>query len=260
MYFDICQHFNRYFSLSIANTEELKAEVYKIRYGVYCEELGYESVDNFPNKMERDDFDSHSVHCLLKHKPTGSYAGCVRIVLPHGEKISSFPWQKYESQLIYPHPEARKKRICEISRLAVRSQFRKRKGDGESPLGGVFPDVAGGKRRFPLIAMSLYWAAFCLALNLKLDIFCIIEPRLARHLRRCGFQYCLVSHLFEFRGKRGIYFTKPVELLDSLDRETYEFFYLLNSVVSEGLQQEGYIEKAFAAMEPTLLKQVAIVR
>lgn len=266
--FNLCQHFDRYFSLVVANSQLLQEEVYKIRYQVYCEELNYEPPENFPNGMETDIYDTHSIHCLLKHKSTGMYTGCVRIIIPKNEHCESpnslpanldssetdklaFPWQKFASAMVYPSPEYEWTNICEISRLAVRAEFRKRQGDDEIPLGTALPDLSGGQRRFPLIAMSLYWAAFCLALNLNLDIFAIMEPRLARHLRRCGLRYCMISDLFEYHGQRAIFYTKPSELLEYLDAETYAFFNLLNDTVVSGLVEAGYITKPFNLPQQT---------
>lgn len=261
MSFDISQHFDQYFSLKIANTEELLKEVYRIRYEVYCEELQYESTENFPDGLEKDAYDSHSIHCLLLHKATGTYAGCVRIILPQKGTIKPiFPWQKFEPSLIYDYPEHKLKNLCEISRLAVRSQFRKRKGDDELPLAGISAEGNGGKRRFPLIAMSLYWSAFCLALNFNLDIFAIMEPRLARHLRRFGLSYCMFSELFEHHGTRGIFFTKPPELLDSLELENYKFFYFLNNIIATSLCESKHISYPFFVHQPDYSTHTADIK
>ena len=251
MSFDLCQHFSRYFSLVIADNSELLQEVYRIRYQVYCQELNYEPPTKFPDKMERDLYDRHSIHCLLKHKPTGKYAGCVRIIIPEKKtKKTAFPWQKFADKIVYPHSTYEWTNVCEISRLAVIAEFRKRKGDSDLPLGMLLPDRSGGQRRFPLIAMSLYWAAFCLALNLRLDIFAIMEPRLARHLRRCGLSYCLVSELFELHGKRGIFYTKPPELPECLDSDSYQFFEMLNGIIATNLLKIGHITTPFPVIKP----------
>jgi N-acyl amino acid synthase of PEP-CTERM/exosortase system len=260
MSLDLCQHFDRYFSLLVADSQLLKQEAYKIRYQVYCQELNYEPPENFPDGMETDLYDNHSIHCLLKHKPTGVYAGCVRIIVPQKHTYKSiFPWQQFASKMVYPSPEYEWSNICEISRLAVRGEFRKRQGDDDIPLGTVLPDLHGGQRRFPLIAMSLYWAAFCLALNLELDIFAIMEPRLARHLRRCGLSYCMVSDLFDYHGQRAIFYTKPPELLEYLDLETYNFFTLLNKVIARDLARAKYISQPFTLPQPTPLTKVALI-
>lgn len=275
MSFDICQHFDRYFSLLVADSELLQQEVYKIRYQVYCQELNYESPENFPDEMETDIYDNHSIHCLLKHKPTGIYAGCVRIIIPQNRTLkmqrypsdlypqesykTTFPWQKFASNMVYPNPDYEWTNICEISRLAVLSDFRKRKEDDDIPLGTILPDINGGQRGFPLIAMSLYWAAFCLALNLELDSFAIMEPRLARHLRRFGLRFCLVSDLFEYHGARGIFFTKPLELLEYLDSENYAFVAFLNKIIVQYLSGSGYIKQPFALNQKASLANIAFI-
>jgi hypothetical protein len=107
--------------------------------------------------------------------------------------------------------------------------------------------------------MSLYWAAFCLALNLELDIFAIMEPRLARHLRRCGLSYCMVSDLFDYHGQRAIFYTKPPELLEHLDLETYNFFSLLNKVIARDLARAKYISQPFTLPQPTPLTKIAFI-
>ena len=95
----IAEHFLNYFSLSIADTPELQKEVYRIRYQVYCEELEYEPKENFPDGMEIDIYDQKSIHYLLKHNATESYAGCVRVVLPEKRQCKSqFPWQQVISE------------------------------------------------------------------------------------------------------------------------------------------------------------------
>ena len=241
MSFDISQHFDQYFSLKVANTEELLNEVYRIRYEVYCEELQYESPENFSDGLEKDICDKHSINCLLQHKSTGTYAGCVRLILPPNKSFNStFPWKKFASSITYPYSDYQWDNIGEISRLAVRSQFRKRKEDGELPVGSTLPSNSN-RRRFPLITMSLYWAAACLALNSNLDLFAIMQPRLARHLQKCGLRYSLISDLFDFHGERGIFLIKSSELIENLEPNTYDFFCYINNIIVEGLPQLQYI-------------------
>ncbi|MGK7950603.1 MAG: GNAT family N-acyltransferase [Xenococcaceae cyanobacterium] len=66
---NITQHFDKYFQLIVANTAELKQEVFSIRYQVYCEELNFEPAENFPNGLEKDIYDERSIHYLLQHRP-----------------------------------------------------------------------------------------------------------------------------------------------------------------------------------------------
>ena len=77
--------FARYFELSLALTAEQKESVFRVRYNVYCEEFGYEDPAAFQDHLEKDTFESRSIHCLVTHIPTGLPAGCVRLVTTDAE-------------------------------------------------------------------------------------------------------------------------------------------------------------------------------
>ena len=76
----LVRSFQEFFTVQIASTAEEKSKVYGIRYRVYCDEFGYESIDKFPDEEEKDEFDDFSLHCLIMHKRSGLPAGCVRLV------------------------------------------------------------------------------------------------------------------------------------------------------------------------------------
>src|SRR5262245_36195749 len=78
--------FHRYFDIVPADTDRLRDEAFRIRYEVYCEELKFEPKHHYPDKLECDHYDDQSLHCLLRYKPTGEYAGCVRVVFPNPHK------------------------------------------------------------------------------------------------------------------------------------------------------------------------------
>ena len=72
--------FHRYFNAVAASSDELRREVYRIRYDVYCDELRFEDPARFPDKQEIDPYDRLSLHCLLLHRTSNTFAGCVRFV------------------------------------------------------------------------------------------------------------------------------------------------------------------------------------
>ncbi len=74
----ISKHFSQYLRPQIANSEELKQEVYRLRHQVYCAELKFESEN--ADQIEKDSFDSHSVHCFVRHLATDRMAGTVRLI------------------------------------------------------------------------------------------------------------------------------------------------------------------------------------
>ncbi|MGH8567684.1 MAG: GNAT family N-acyltransferase, partial [Gammaproteobacteria bacterium] len=82
---DLLTHFRKYFEILRADTPDLLEEAFRLRYEVYCGEgclPGFDPLD-YPDGLERDiyDYEHRSVHCLLRHRSTGSNAGTVRLVL-----------------------------------------------------------------------------------------------------------------------------------------------------------------------------------
>jgi N-acyl amino acid synthase of PEP-CTERM/exosortase system len=214
------KHFLNYFVPVVANTSELLDECYRIRYDVYCKDLGYEPMENFPDGREIDSYDPHSIHYLLRHIPSGLYAGCVRVIYASTQLEKKFPFEKVCSPKIDLIDEKRQN-FCEISRLAVRSNFRRRLGESSTPQGIIFAEnssetVAHERREHRVIAFSLYWISIIAAAHLNLDILALMEPRLVRHLKQCQIFSEQIGDLVEYHGSRAPYLIKANDLIERL--------------------------------------------
>jgi N-acyl amino acid synthase of PEP-CTERM/exosortase system len=211
--------FHKYFNAVSAASEELRSEVFRIRYDVYCDELRFEDPARFPDKQEIDPFDRFSLHCLLLHKASGAFAGCVRLVRVDPQAPADpLPFERlckgrmYEDVLARLVPDRHK--VGEISRLAVRSSFRRRKGESSVP-GGVVEERRGnfGGMRTPWIALGLYLSAAAIGLIKGLDgVFALMEPRLARRLGSYGIRFQQVGDPVEHRGERAPFFISRDDL------------------------------------------------
>ncbi|MFT4937525.1 MAG: N-acyl amino acid synthase of PEP-CTERM/exosortase system [Paraglaciecola sp.] len=218
----ISDHFSEYLSATFAHNETLRKESFKIRHNVYCEELKYEALS--PNQMETDGFDEHSSHCLIKHIPSGDFAGTVRVVRSENEQ-QLLPIEKYCISTISDnnvHPEDfSRSEICEISRLAVPVQFRKRQADNflGSATGVINERVYSERelRCFPFIAVGLYLSAasICVHYGIK-HCFVMMEPRLARSLRFVGIPFKQVGPVVEYHGQRAPYYISRELLMNGL--------------------------------------------
>tara|TARA_R110002153_G_scaffold940_10_gene4314 strand:+ start:10391 stop:11194 length:804 start_codon:yes stop_codon:yes gene_type:complete len=218
----VSRHFATYLSPVLATTPLLKDEAYRIRHGVYCEELKFEAEN--PAKIEKDDFDDYSFHCLIQHLPTHNYAGTVRVVRPetNGQTI---PIQKYCLNSISPgkiNPnDFKPHEICEISRLAVPNEFRRRKMDKYS---GASTGVINQQtysvnelRCFPFIAIGLYLSAASLVMENQIKhTFVMMEPRLARSMKFIGIEFEQIGPVIEYHGKRAPYYINPELLMENL--------------------------------------------
>lgn len=226
---NIGQHFQKHFLLKIAENDSLLEEVYRIRYNVYCEELEYEPKENFLDQQEKDIFDHRSIHCLLQHRESQIYAGCVRLVFPDRQNPRfSLPFEK----ICQTEPNHSPFSYGEVSRLAVRSDFRRRAGESQTPSGIVLFDernnITINKRRFPLIALSLYLAATSIVVIADMEgAFVLMEPCLARQLQYFGFPFVRIGEPVEHHGKRAPYQITQKDLFTSLPLEIQELFVMI---------------------------------
>jgi N-acyl amino acid synthase of PEP-CTERM/exosortase system len=135
--------------------------------------------------------------------------------------------------------------IGEVSRLAVVSGFRQRKGEASSPspISEADFQAQGPTSRFPFIPVSLYLGATAIARHVGIEhVFVLTEPRLASHFSRIGFDIRAVGGPIEHRGTRVpsmLSSSKVVERMRPLIRPLYEVI-------------ERAVEQAFAVRERRL--------
>lgn len=220
-------YFDRYFDVLPVRDAAARDAVYRLRYQVYCEELGYEDPQAFPDGRERDEFDAGSHYALLRHRGSERHVGCVRLILHRDEPQRPLPFETVCAGRIDRErldlPRLDRTRCGEISRLAVHHDFRRRVGEWQSPDGGNGPDAQrSGQRRWPLLPMSLFLSASALGLNMGLEqVFVMMEPRLARLLANCGIRFTPVGEVIDYHGQRGPFRITREELLGGLSSEAH---------------------------------------
>lgn len=244
----ISRAFHKYFKIVPADTEALRQEVYRIRYAVYCRELQYENENDFPDGLESDQYDPHSRHCLLYHRPSSRYAGCVRLVLanpthPH----SAFPFETacrghLHTTEVDPS-RLNRHSFGEISRLAVLGSFRRRKGEQNVPGGIIPPPQPAGdveRRVFPHIALGLDLAAASVGLLAGLDsVFAMMELRLARRLKHYGIVFRQVGEIVDHHGQRGPFQITREALFEHISPE---ISYVLEVIQSDLAVADGWFQ------------------
>jgi len=122
--------FDDYFEVFLADSVEGKDKHYHIRYQVYCEEMGFEKINN-QNKCEKDRWDDHSVHFLVRLKGTDQWVGAMRLVLPNKQKLPMLEHCTIDEKI----RASDFLNYAEVSRLCVVKEIRRRKTDGGPPLG-----------------------------------------------------------------------------------------------------------------------------
>lgn len=241
----IIDSFKEYFSVKVASTADLKRQVYNIRHQVYCEELKWEPCRD--NQLETDRYDPISTHLLLNHLPTGSYAGTARLVIPRNIDDAIMPFESYCLDKVDPelidYSSISRKKISEISRLAVQPDFRRRKGEQNVPF---FIDdkstsyffTENDRRLFPNITVGLYLGIIAVAkYNQHSHMFIVVETRLQKRLGRLGFVFTPCSQPFELNGKRALYCMIETNFLSQLSDNLLELYQWIEESVYKQLKQ-----------------------
>lgn len=229
------EKFHRYFDITIANTPQLLEEVFRIRYEVYCEEMGFEPENSA--HIENDDYDDNAIHVLIKYLPTSKYIGTIRMILndsSHDDFV--FPMEKHcptMDRTIFDIEKIGRQHIAEVSRVAVIQNFRRRKEDSIGLAGAITSEEdAQHDRAFSYVPMSLYFASYIITLWQHLDFtIAISEPKLMRHIHFTGIKAIQFGSLFEYKGKRAPY------VFAADDTNVITRFRPLYEVVKESLKE-----------------------
>jgi len=230
----LVENFEHYFRIVLASSQAEKDQVYGIRYRVYCEEFKYEALDLFPDRLEVDEYDPYSKHCLIIHRSSNLPAGCVRLVpAMGGTELAPLPLEKYCNNSIDHEQVARlnlkRDTVCEISRLAVDTAFRRRTGESLTRFGELngLHFSPQEQRTFSLIAVACFLAATALTeLDGRTNVFAMMEPFLPRLMHRSGIDFHRVGRDVDYHGIRAPYFITTQSALENMDgnlRELYKW-------------------------------------
>lgn len=197
--------YSEYFDVVRADTPELIREAYRLRYQVYCVENPFENPAEHPDGLETDEFDDHSLHCLLVHRATGTVAGTVRLILPRTDR----PGCDLPILSLCQDPRVRDGKLlparstAEISRFAISKAFRRRAEDrGATGAGPVLP---GGQDRrvIPHITLGLMKAVAWMSHEHAITHLCaVMEPALLRLIGRFGLFFTPLGPLVSHHGQR----------------------------------------------------------
>jgi N-acyl amino acid synthase of PEP-CTERM/exosortase system len=236
---DLGESFLKRFELIPALDEASKDQVFRIRHDVYCRDLGWEPVK--ADGRETDEFDRHSFHCLLRRRGTQEPVGCTRLIVARPEDPSyPFPFERtcgesLDRRIVDPRQLARAK-VGEVSRLAVMSTFRQRKGEAGSAVTMSDEDFQrwGTRTRFPFIPVALYLGIVAIAQRIGVEhLFVLTELRLARHFSRIGFDIRAIGGAIDHRGTRVPSLLSSSKIVDELRPMMQPLFSVISRDVGE---------------------------
>lgn len=207
--------FYRYFEVLEADRPHLLDQVHQLRFQVFCMENPYLDASRFPAGREHDEFDTRSVHSLVRHRQSGRCAAAVRLVLADPEDPSQpLPMEDHGGYVVARHLSNRssipRESLAEISRFSVSKDFRRRIGEVGAVCGvgdravyadPVSPDLV--RRLFPHIILGLFAAIVRMSARSGVTHWCaVIEPPLLRLLGRFGIRFRALGSLVDYYGQR----------------------------------------------------------
>jgi N-acyl amino acid synthase of PEP-CTERM/exosortase system len=233
---DIMAAFNEYFEVIDARSPELLCAVFRLRYQVYCIEQrapGFEA-SSYPEGMESDDYDRHSSHILLRHRPSGELVGAARLILSDPlDAKKPFPTELHtqlDPTLIQTNTLPRQ-HTAEISRLVIVRRFSRRRDEllhaferGTT----VEQWVPTRQRRFPHPILALVVGIIRMAVeNNTTHLLSVMEPALNRLLGLYGLELDPVGPIIEHHGQRQPYYVDLIKVLERMHQKHTQFWELI---------------------------------
>lgn len=233
--------FNQYFAVVPADTAELLAAVYALRYQVYCVEHAFEDPATQVGHREIDRYDAHSMHAVLISKRSETVVGCVRLILPQTsvEGGGALPIRGLLTEDLRARlDEFPAGKTAEISRYAIAKIYRRREGED------LYPDVQldevpsrDARRLLPHMSLGLLRGVANLAsLNGITTVCAAMAPALLRLVERFGLVFERLGPPIEYHGLRQPCIAECSSLLAGLADRIPEYY----KVVAEDYRRESH--------------------
>ena len=194
------------------NTGALQS-AYALRYQVYCIECSFLSPDDYPDGVESDEYDDGAAH-FYAFDSDDELVGYVRLVRPGADGL--FPIQQRCALSVDGTGLPDASHAAEISRLMVRGDYRRRRGDR---LSGVTAKqnnaVFAGDRRCeaPQILLGLYRQMYAYSREHGIrHWYAAMERPLARSLLRLDFAFRPIGPQTDYYGPVAPYVADLREL------------------------------------------------
>jgi N-acyl amino acid synthase of PEP-CTERM/exosortase system len=195
----------RYFEgRALDDTPGLLAESYALRYQVYCLERAFLHAENYPDHLEIDAFDSHSLHVGTINLQ-GHLVGTARLVQAGAGGLPLFHYcmiSPNEMELYRPGNT-----VVEVSRLAVSRNYRRRREDGPYGTRGAAPYNAATERREGVarlggeLVVSLYRTLYQTSKRNGITHWlAAVEKSLLRLLLKCEFPFRAIGPEIDYFG------------------------------------------------------------
>ena len=183
---------------------------YSLRYEIYCREEQFLPAEDYPDRLQFDNYDAVSEHFVVRETTMDKLAGCTRLI-KHSRELG-FPTANQFPELYGKLGGLPLEKVCEVSRFCVSPYFRQRLIPKDGPYGIEsylpenrieLPEGQAENRRYPIVLLLMIKAMYQLSLK-RQDRYWIasMEPGLIRYFSSCGMQWVrLADDYIDFYGK-----------------------------------------------------------
>lgn len=225
---DLYKAFHHYFEIVIADTPSLKEKVFRMRYQKLCIDMnvpGYEP-SLFPDGQEKDNYDDHSSHILIRYRQTGEFIGTARLIMfDHKNPNKLFPVEQctqIDSKLFNVNKFSRQ-HTGEISRFLIVNKFERRKAERRDyKTRETAVDIVKTTDRRSINNLTLVLMAGVVRVSAKYNIgnwFTIMEPALNRLFGYYGLSLNPIGPVVQHYGLRRPYFGEISKIIDKMKQD-----------------------------------------
>jgi N-acyl amino acid synthase of PEP-CTERM/exosortase system len=202
---------------SLDDDPVLMEQSFRLRYQVYCVERRFLSADDYPDQLERDEFDVDSLHVGVVDS-RGDLAATARLVKPNGAGLPLFGHcTLFPEVTTFAEPG---NVVVEVSRVSISRSYSRRRDDpplsGAEPAAAVAPAVVprdSRRRRHYEPFLTLLEATITGAKRFgATHLIGATDAALHRWLVHLGFPYRLSGPEVDYYGRVAPYIMSLAEL------------------------------------------------
>jgi len=221
--------------VKVREGDPLYAEIFKLRYKVYCDEWGFEKAEDHPGGIEVDQYDTSSIHFAALRLPGRELIGTIRMIMYSNK---GFPIEQHfefdeESQVALRHVDRR--RCAEISRLAISKDYRRRAIDRVIFDGHDLPEqdlhqIRQERRRLENdIVLGLYREICREGVSQGVThLYAVMARGLCALLKKVGIVFRRIGPEKDYHGMRGPYIGDMATMtrdLEQINPDLYRRFF-----------------------------------
>lgn len=231
--------------LCVDDHEDLLLETYRLRYEIYCHEAEFLDDHDYPDGIEKDVWDDHSLHFAALDSEN-NVVGTLRLIMDseHGFPLEAHCPNYDRSYIDFPRSQ-----LAEISRLAVSKSWRRRKNDGlygitsyhDTPEHKI-PKHIKQKRRRPIIVFGLYKEMYLESKKRGITHwFAAMEEKLNSALAKFNFKFETIGPEHDYYGP----VTPFMGTIRDIEKQVYEakpevYHLMVHGLSSELLPKFGF--------------------